>query len=390
MSLFSSILPCLLAAFALGALLGWALKSLFGDRRVTDLEESWAARLRGRENEWEMNNSKLRTQLNSLQADYNTSTATIRTHEAALADWDTRYGALEASLVAKALDFDKNDGDWKARYAALEAEKVALAKRVTELDAVSGQAKDWELKFLQVSGDKDAQINELQRQVGELEPLRAQTKDWELKYTAMLQERETETTKLRGRISELEPLSLQVNDWQTKFQTTVAEKDATISSLQAQLSAAGTAAAAVAASGGAAASAPRGDLLEIEGIGDHYLSKLNAVNLYWQAELLEQGATKKGRVEIAEKSDIAEKLILRWVNHIDLIRINGIGPQFAELLEAAGVDSVPELAQRNAENLHAKLVEVNAARNLVGRDAALNEVTAWVQEAKTLPRVVTH
>lgn len=415
MSLFSSILPCLLAAFALGALLGWALKSLFGDRRVSDLEESWAARLRGRENEWELNTSKLRTQLNSLQADYNTSTATIRTHEAALADWDTKYGALEASLAArtaeldqanadwqgkyglleaslaaKALDFEKGEADWKARYAALEAEKAALAKRVTELDAVSGQAKDWELKFLQVSGDKDAQIKELQRQVSELEPLRAQTKDWELKYTAMLQERESETSKLRGRISELEPLSLQVNDWQSKFQTTVAEKDATIHSLQAQLSAAGTAAAAVAAGGSATASAPRGDLLEIEGIGDHYLSKLNAVNLYWQAELLDQGATKKGRVEIAEKSGIAEKLILRWVNHIDLIRINGIGPQFAELLEAAGVDSVPELAQRNAENLHAKLVEVNAARNLVGRDATLNEVTAWVQEAKTLPRVVTH
>jgi predicted flap endonuclease-1-like 5' DNA nuclease len=439
MSLFSSILPCLIAAFALGALLGWALKSLFGDRRLTDLEEYWAARLRGRENEWELNSSKLRTQLNSLQADYNASTATIRTHEAALADWDGKYGALEASLAArtaeleqanadwqgkynllaadlsakqadhdkanadwlsklgvleaslaaKALDFDKSDADWKARYAALEAEKIALGKRVAELEGASAQAKDWEMKFLQVSGDKDNEIKELQRQVSELEPLRAQTKDWELKYAAMLQERESESAKLRSRISELEPLSLQLNDWQTKYQATVAEKDATISSLQSQLSAA-AAGAVVAAGSSAASSAPRGDLLEIEGIGDHYLSKLNAVNLYWQAELLEQGATKKGRSEIAEKSDINEKLILRWVNHIDLIRINGIGPQFAELLEAAGVDSVPELAQRNAENLHAKLAEVNAARNLVGRDATLNEVTDWIQQAKTLPRVVTH
>jgi predicted flap endonuclease-1-like 5' DNA nuclease len=252
------------------------------------------------------------------------------------------------------------------------------------------------MKFLQVSGDKDAEIRELQSKVSELEPLRAQTKDWELKYTAMMQEREAETAKLRGRISELEPLAGQLNDWQTKYQSAVAEKDAAINSLQSQLSAATAGAATLTAIGGAAtaesdtATAPRGDLLEIEGIGDHYLSKLNAVNLHWQAELLEQGASKKGRAEIAEKSGISESLILRWVNHIDLIRIHGIGPQFAELLEAAGVDSVPELAQRNAANLHAKLLEVNAARNLVGRDASLNEVTDWIEQAKTLPRVVTY
>ena len=421
MSLFSSILPCLLAAFALGAVLGWALKSLFGDRRVVNLEETWSARLRGRENEWELNSSKLRTQLNSLQADYNTSTATIRTHEAALADWNAKYGALEASLaartaelekanadclskygvleaslVAKTSDWEKSEAEWKIKYAALEAEKTALGSRVADLEAVSKQAKDWEMKFLQVSGDKDAEIKELQRKVSELEPLHAQTKDWELKYTAMLQEREAETAKLQSRVSELEPLAVQINDWQTKYQSAIAEKDATISSLQGQLSAAAAGAATLAAVGGAAtdesaaATPSGGDLLEIEGIGDHYLSKLNAVNLYWQSELFEQGATKKGRVEIAEKSGINEKLILRWVNHIDLIRINGIGPQFAELLEAAGVDSVPELAQRNATNLQAKLAEVNAARNLVGREATLNEVADWIEQAKALPRVVTH
>lgn len=437
MSLFSSILPCLLAAFALGALLGWALKSLLGDRLLLDLEESWAARLRGKESEWKLSADGLRAQLNTAQADLTASTATISAHEASLADWETRYNTLETSLANKAADFDKANAVWHSKYGALEASLAAkaaefdqtkhnlaadlnarnnelalvrqeqarlqarlselekaladreksyttLEQRVGELEPMRKQAKDWELKFLQVSSNKDAEIKELQTRLGELEPLRAQAKDWEVKYLAVLQERETESSKLRQRITELEPLSAQVSDWQIRYQSTVAEKDETIRTLQKQLSAA--------AGGGAVPAAPvaREDLLEIEGIGDHYFGKLKAVGLTLQAQLLAQGATKKGRVEIAEKAGIAESLILRWVNHIDLIRINGIGPQYAELLEAAGVDSVPELAQRNAENLHAKLLAVNETRNLVGRVAAANEVADWIQQAKAMPRVVTH
>ena len=83
-------------------------------------------------------------------------------------------------------------------------------------------------------------------------------------------------------------------------------------------------------------------------------------------------------------------LILRWVNHVDLFRIKGVEAQYAELLEASGVDSVPELAQRNASHLYAKLVEVNAKRPLVGRLPSEGQVADWVEEAKTLPRVVTH
>lgn len=480
MSLFSSILPCLLAAFGLGALLGWALKSLFGDNRITELEESWAARLRGKESEWETGNARMRTQLTTLQTNFDASATTLRTREAELADWEAKYSTLEADLTAKSAelekanatwnskyslleadlsarsadlaktnsdwdgkyallaaalaaktaDFDKSGADWSGKNKALETEILALRKRVVELEAASGQAKDWEskylttvqnkdaeigklqsrvgelepltvqakdweMKYLKVSGDKDSEIKELQRKLGELEPLRGQVKDWEIKYNAILQEREAESAKLRGRISELEPLSVQVSDWQSKYQTTVAEKDETISSLRNQLTAASAAAtvatvATAATSTSAPAATSGGDLVEIEGIGEHYLAKLNGIGLHWQAELLDQGATKKGRIEIAEKSGVAEKLILRWVNHVDLMRIKGVGPQFAELLEAAGVDSVPELAQRKAENLQAKMTEVNAARNLVGRDASVNEVTDWIQQAKELPRVVTH
>ncbi len=82
--------------------------------------------------------------------------------------------------------------------------------------------------------------------------------------------------------------------------------------------------------------------------------------------------------------------MLRWVNHADLIRIVGVGPEFAELLEAAGVDSVPELAQRNVENLVTALAETNEARSLVRRVPSTDEVADWIEQAKALPRVVAH
>jgi predicted flap endonuclease-1-like 5' DNA nuclease len=105
---------------------------------------------------------------------------------------------------------------------------------------------------------------------------------------------------------------------------------------------------------------------------------------------LEAGASQKGREEIAEKTGISEKLILGWVNKADLSRIKGVGAQYADLLEAAGVDSVPELATRNAANLTAKMAEVNEAKNLVNRVPTEAEVTKWVDEAKTMECVVTH
>lgn len=132
------------------------------------------------------------------------------------------------------------------------------------------------------------------------------------------------------------------------------------------------------------------NIREIEGIGEAYAAKLEEAGIKTEAGLLESGATKKGREAIAEKTGISEKLILGWVNKADLSRINGVGAQYADLLEAAGVDSVPELATRNAANLTTKMAEVNEAKNLVNRVPTESEVTKWVEEAGTLERVVTH
>ena len=125
---------------------------------------------------------------------------------------------------------------------------------------------------------------------------------------------------------------------------------------------------------------------EIEGIGEKLGSKLRGAGVTTTDKLLEATLTKKQRSALAEAAGISEKQILKFANMADLFRIGGVGQEFSELLEAAGVDTVPELAMRNAENLTAKMEEVNAARKLTRRTPSLKEVEKWVAEAKTLPR----
>ena len=131
-------------------------------------------------------------------------------------------------------------------------------------------------------------------------------------------------------------------------------------------------------------------LTTIEGIGPAYEEKFKSAGIDSCEELLEKGATAKGRSEIEAASGIDHGRVLKFVNHADLCRIKGVGGEYSELLEAAGVDSVPELAQRNAANLTAKMVEVNEDKKLVRSVPSEKQVTDWVEQAKTLPRVVTH
>ncbi len=128
----------------------------------------------------------------------------------------------------------------------------------------------------------------------------------------------------------------------------------------------------------------------IEGIGEAYEAKLKEAGVASVEELLETCASKKGRASLAEKTGISEKLILKWANHADLARIKGIGGEYAELLEAAGVDTVPELAQRKAENLWAKMVEINEAKKLVRKLPTQSQVEDWVKQAGALPRAIQY
>ncbi|MCB2178515.1 DUF4332 domain-containing protein [bacterium] len=128
----------------------------------------------------------------------------------------------------------------------------------------------------------------------------------------------------------------------------------------------------------------------IEGIGPAYAKKLREAGIRSTGELLKKGAAKKGRKEIAEATEITETLILEWVNLADLMRIKGIGEEYSDLLEEAGVDTVKELRNRNAENLHAAILKVNDEKNLVRRPPALAQVQGWVEEAKKLEPLVTY
>ena len=134
---------------------------------------------------------------------------------------------------------------------------------------------------------------------------------------------------------------------------------------------------------------PKG-LKYIEGIGDTYREKLRQAGIRNVDELLDKGCSRRSRAEIAESTGISDKLLLRWINQADLYRVHGIGKEYAELLEAAGVDTVPELAQRVPANLLEAMGNANTQRKLVRRLPALTQVESWVTQARELPRVIEY
>ena len=129
-------------------------------------------------------------------------------------------------------------------------------------------------------------------------------------------------------------------------------------------------------------------IIDIEGIGPVYSERLNQFGIKTVGQLLHVGAQPAGRTKIAEKTEIASALVLRWVNMADLFRIRGVGEEYSDLLEASGVDTVVELAQRNAANLTAKMNEVNLEKALVRVLPSESVVTGWVEQAKTMERGV--
>lgn len=131
-------------------------------------------------------------------------------------------------------------------------------------------------------------------------------------------------------------------------------------------------------------------IIEIEGIGPVYAEKLQAAGIKTSGDLLEKAKNAKGRKALTEETGISGKRILTWVNHADLFRINGVGPQFAELLEASGVDTVTEFALRNAANLEKKMKKVNEVKHLTRRVPSVSELQKMISQAKELPRVMTY
>jgi predicted flap endonuclease-1-like 5' DNA nuclease len=129
---------------------------------------------------------------------------------------------------------------------------------------------------------------------------------------------------------------------------------------------------------------------KIEGVGPKYAAKLGQAGIRNTKQLLERAATRKGRKELAEACGIDETLILKWANMCDLMRIKGVGEEFSELLEVAGVDTVKELAKRRADNLHKAMTEANEKKKLVRQLPGLGQVESWVTQAKGIEPVIKY
>lgn len=130
---------------------------------------------------------------------------------------------------------------------------------------------------------------------------------------------------------------------------------------------------------------------DVEGIGPAFAQQLKAAGVDTTDELLAQGGSRGGRGRLAASTGISEKQLLEWVNHADLMRLTGVGSEYADLLEAAGVDSCAELVQRNAAGLAVTFQELDAARpNVIRRIPTEAEVAGWIAEARTLEQVVSH
>jgi predicted flap endonuclease-1-like 5' DNA nuclease len=129
---------------------------------------------------------------------------------------------------------------------------------------------------------------------------------------------------------------------------------------------------------------------EIEGIGPAHAEKLAAADIDTTGELLKLCCDAKGRKATAEKTGVSESQLLKWANMADLMRISGIGSEFSELLEAAGVDTVKELRNRNAGNLAAKMAEVNEQKKLTRTVPSEKTVAGWVDQAKSMDPLITH
>jgi len=131
-------------------------------------------------------------------------------------------------------------------------------------------------------------------------------------------------------------------------------------------------------------------IIKIEGVGDVYAAKLQEAGVNSVEAMLKVCATPQGRKDLAETTDISDKLILEWANRADLARIKGVSTQYSDLLEAAGVDTIPELARRNPQNLYQAMVSTNEIKSLVRKLPTEKQVAGWVDQAKALPRALEY
>ena len=402
---------CLLVAGLLGAILGWLFAKATGGSKLKELENNWSAQLHTKEQELFNHQNRSREQIETMKSDLENVRQNIGVHENTIAELQSNAARLMAEVsqkntelaaantsVANAQSISHSDASEMARLrsaiASAESEASAKGKALSDLEAQLQAANNKLSVQENERTDMTSKLaagaaisSELADSTHKINTLETQLKD----AGNAINFRDAEISKLRARVVKLEISEANLKDCESSNHT----REAEIAALKSQMATAQkqfTTTLATLKSQPAAPQFPiETDLIRIQGVGKIFFEKMCNIGVPTQAELLQQGNTKKGREELSAKTGIDERLILTWVNHVDLIRINGVDEEYAELLEAAGVDTVPELATRKADNLFAKLVEINNGEQKISSSTpSLLEVQSWIGHAKSLERVVTH
>lgn len=282
---------------------------------------------------------------------------------------------------------------------------------------------DQTFHFQSLLQEKEEAIAHLQAQVTALEPLNAQLatctqslRETETSYQLLAQEKEAEVTHLQTEIQSLQLTVAEVANYEAKIvelksrhQSALREKEATIARLQARIAGLelllhrqteripAPLRVSPSVHHRTPTSFPRellttpshvstSDLTEIKSLDLQYLPKLREAGITTRAALLEKGSSQEGRAAITTRTGIPSALLLQWVRHADLLRLNGVSGVYAELLDAAGVDSVTALTRCTAETLHQKFLDVNAAKRLSRILPILAQIRDWIEQARHLPR----
>ena len=336
----------------------------------------WNGRWSHLEKEWDGLKSQLAASDSQWQSRWNDENAK---HTAALADWNGRWIVLgkERDGFKTQIDEEKAklaaaDAQWQSRWIVIEKERDTLktnfdAKGKTDQEEHAKHAAaeaNWKSRWAALERERDGLKGSLDSLGKSDAALQGQLKDAQAKLTAT-----DADWKSRWLIIEKERDSLKGSLDSGVTRISLLEEE--IEKLKKNTPVVG-------------------DIEDIEGIGPSYGAKLRGVGLAWIKTFLQRCATKVGREEVALSSGINETLILTWANMADLLRLWGVTPDWAELFEAAGVDTVKEIKHRVPANLHAKLTEVNAEKNLARTVPSLEMVTSWVEQAKAIPPVITH
>ncbi len=407
---------CLLLAAILGAFLMWLLRNWAMNDKVSEVKAAWQTRWRKLESEHNRLSEKFQeasaqaSLLSGLEADIGKLRANYQTltdrHTVLDADWKRKYDTLEKDWRGKFTTAEKGIADLRGQVTASTQERDTLKanlkdcsqKRITleeESRKAQAQIDDWSRRF--ASAEKEATdakthvvnlIDERDRVQREARATLEQNRagDEVLRQRLVLAEQERENLK-----TQVAQVTTREAEWRNKWQ----EGEGKHTGAQQQIAGLMTRVATLSALEAKYTMAEErlgGDIERIEGIGPAFGQRLRSVGIAWVVDLLDQCASPEGRATVAEKTGFTTTQLLTWTNMADLLRIPGMTPDWAELLHAAGVDTVKELKQRVPENLQQKMAEVNAAaeRKIFSTVPDVATVDGWVQRAKALEFRITH